>query len=150
MKYKRGFFSGVISINDILNISSVYVRQIDKQNMRLYQVKALPNNEIIFWSDSRKKTNVFIKREIIKRNLSYTLDDSIKYKSLDYNYTYTPGSYIIMSLAFMCIALIIGVNKSEGTEWVLYFLVAGSIYGLIMTIASSKNIKTLTSRSSRV
>jgi len=145
MKYKRGFLSGVISINDVLHIESVYVRQIDVRHTRAYQIKALPNNEIIFWSDSRKKTNDFIKKEILKRNLKYRLENSIKYKSLDYNYKCTPGSYIIMSLAFMCFAILF-VNQSNSSDWIYYFFLLGSIYGLIMTVISSRNIKTPTRR----
>jgi len=149
MKYKRNFLTGEVPIEKINNIESLLLRQFNiARAPRGFQVLALPEREVVYWSFSRKKANNFIKEQAKVKGITHIIDESVKIKSLEYNHKYTPNEYLFGSVLYLSFFLFLILNGHSYFEFFPIFLFVLSSYMLHQHIYSNFNKKALTSSSS--
>jgi|SRR5690606_1432673 len=91
----RSFLDRTINIEDIKDVQALILSKIEISNSpRAFQVKAIPSNDVVYWSFSRRKANNYIRKNIAKRELNVFFSDNLAGKSLDYNYRYSPNEYL--------------------------------------------------------
>lgn len=116
----RKFIDGTVDIKQLHNTENLLLNKIDIGfGPRGFQVKALPSDEIVYWSFSRKKVNDYIKIQVSKNGFNVVFGDSLPCKRLDYEFRYSPSEYLIG----LIITAIFGVILALGDTAVIPFTV---------------------------
>lgn len=109
----------------------------------LFTVTGLPRGDILYWSLFRKKANNYICVQLTKLpSISVFFDDSIPCKSLIYNHNNYPGEYLLGSVIYslVMVVLLFNINTNYLVNWFMFVL---SVYCLQRYFISKKLIKTL-------
>lgn len=155
MKIKRKFFSGVYKLSELTGVETLELSKvITAAGVRGFNVTAIPNGKIVYWSFSRRKANRFIQNKIAKSSLERSFNNSIKLQSLDYDYRYTPNEYLA-GLTISSALLANGLFNSLDTEvnpslsfTTLFSLVAiTNLAYFLKSKAKAKEIKSISENS---
>jgi hypothetical protein len=83
-----------VKIEDIKDAKAIILNG-SAHSPRAFQVKTVPSDVVVYWSFSRKKANNFIRNLVAERELSVFFGETLKGKSLAYNYRYSPNEYFL-------------------------------------------------------
>ena len=114
-------------IKDLANTDSILLKEFHtRRTGSLFYIYALPSNQLIFSSFTRKSANIQVKKLLRKhKKLKLTYDNSISIKSLDYNYSYSYGGYVFGSIMSLILLIItsIEIKSVYSVSFPLVFLV---------------------------
>ena len=146
MKVKRKFLSGVYDLSELSGVDALVLKKIDFQGWRAFNITAMPNDKIVYWSYFRRKANRFLNEHTENSDLKCEFSESIKYKSLQYSYGWTPTEYF---LGLVVSLLLLALCVYEYNEIYITICIITAISNFIFFIGSKKGIKALTSQSTR-
>jgi hypothetical protein len=143
MKIKRKFLSGVYEIRELIGVDTLVLKKVNFQGWRGFNITAMPNDKVVYWSYFRRKANRFLRKQTKNSALRCEFGESIKYKSLKYNYGYSPMEYFLgMVVSLLLIAL--SIHEENVLYNSIFIIVA--IANLVFFVRSQQRVKALTIR----
>lgn len=111
MKIKRSFMDGTVEVKNLNETVGLLLNQISIANFpRAFQVKALPSQEVVYWSFSRRKANNYIESITNKYGFNVEFGETVKGRSLDYNFRHSPNEYMFGTVIYALLGVALGVS----------------------------------------
>ncbi len=138
MKIKRSFMDGTVEVENLKETDGLLLNQISIANSpRAFQVKALPSQEVVYWSLSRRKANNYIVSMASKYGFNVDFGENVQGRSLGYNFRYSPNEYMFGAIIYALFGVALGI--SGGSEIIFSaLLILLSIFCLWRSISSRK------------
>lgn len=113
MNIQRNLMDGIVDTGIPKDTNALILNQVNIANSpRAFQVKALPSDEVVYWSFSRRKVNNYIKNLININDFDVVYGETVQGKSLSYNFRYSPNEYIFGVLIYVVSGVILVLSKT--------------------------------------
>ena len=141
MKIKHSFMDGTVGVENLKETDGLLLNQISIANSpRAFQVKALPSQEVVYWSFSRRKANNYIVSIASKYGFNVEFGENVQGRSLDYKFRYSPNEYMLGTVIYALFGVALGI--SGGSEIIFStLLILLSVFCLWRSISSRKPYK---------